>query len=94
MKLALAITIGATLMAGCASQLQAVKAVQESAVVSLRAAEDNNLDRLHFEICATPFSALVRHPELVPGVGALCLPSGVLSNPANLLLGIPAVIPK
>ena len=75
-------------LTGCASTIQATKAFNEAAVVSLRAAEDVNLDRLRFEICATPYSALVRHPDLVPGIGAMCLPGGNLTNPASLLKGI------
>ena len=85
--LALAATIA---MTGCASQLQAVKGFNAAAVVSLRATEDVHLDALKFDLCATPYSALVRHPELVPGVGAICLPNGDRTNPANLLTAIPA----
>jgi hypothetical protein len=84
------IAILALSLTGCASQLQAVKGMQSAAAVSLRAAEDNQLDLLVFGICATPYSALIRHPEIVPGVGALCLPNGNLTNPANLLYAIPA----
>ena len=76
-------------LTGCASQLQATKALEESAAVSLRAAEDNHLGVLTFELCGTPYSALVRHPELVPGVAAICLPNGNFTNPANLLMAIP-----
>lgn len=82
--------VAAIALTGCASQLQATKAMEESAAVSLRAAEDNHLGVLTFDLCATPYSALVRHPELVPGVAALCLPGGNLTNPANLLNAIPA----
>jgi hypothetical protein len=77
---------------GCASQLQAVKGVEAATAVALRAAEDNNLDVLRFNLCATPYSAIVRHPDFVPGIIALCLPSGSLSNPA-LLLQYPDLLP-
>lgn len=76
-------------LSGCASYQQAINAGETSAAVTLRAAEDNNLRVLVFGICATPYSALIRHPEIVPGVGALCLPGGNLSNPAALLYAIP-----
>lgn len=84
----------ALVVSGCASQLQAVKAMNSAAVVSLRAAEDINLERLSFELCATPYSALVRNPQLVPGVAAICLPNGNMTNPANLLTAIPPAAPK
>lgn len=75
----------ATILSGCAGVQQAINASEASAVVNLRAAEDNNLKVLVFGICATPYSAIIRHPEIVPGVSALCLPNGNMSNPANLL---------
>jgi len=91
--LAAALAFGLLSLGGCASQLQATKAMETAAAVSLRAAEDNHLDVLKFDLCATPYSALVRHPELVPGVAAICLPNGNFTNPANLLYAIPLSIP-
>ena len=76
-------------LSGCASQLQAVKGFNAAAAVSLKAATDINLERLTFELCATPYSALVRNPQLVPGVAAICLPGGNTANPATLLMAIP-----
>lgn len=84
-----AIIISSTLT-GCASLTQAYSAGATATAVGLKAAEDNSLATLKFGLCATPYSAIIRHPELVPGIGALCLPSGVNSNPANLLTTIPA----
>lgn len=89
MKTLILIALGLTL-SGCASQLQFVKGAQSAAAVSLRATEDLNLSGLVFGLCATPYSAIIRHPDLVPGIAALCLPGGNLSNPANLLSAIPA----
>ncbi len=86
-KVLVSVTIAAT-FTGCAGVQQAINAGEASAAVNLRAAEDNNLKVLVFGICATPYSAIIRHPEIVPGVGALCLPNGNLSNPANLLNAI------
>lgn len=93
MKHLIALLLVAAALTGCASQLQAVKAMNSAAVVSLRAAEDVNLERLKFELCATPYSALVRNPQLVPGVAAICLPNGNMTNPANLLTAIPPAAP-
>lgn len=86
----LIIALAAVALSGCATQMQLVKGYESAAAISLRAAEDNQLGVLTFGLCATPYSAIVRHPEIVPGVMALCLPGGNLSNPANLLSAIPA----
>lgn len=75
------------LLSGCASQLQALSAYQDAAAVSLRAAEDANIRTWLFNACATPISAAVRHPEIVPGLKALCLPAGTENSPALLLEG-------
>jgi len=83
--LILPLAAAVAMLSGCASQLQAVKGFNAAAVVSLRAAEDINLERQVFEICATPFSAIARNPNIVPGIMGLCLPNGNASNPANVL---------
>ncbi len=90
----LLIALAALTLSGCASYQQAINAGETSAAVTLRAAEDNNLRVLVFGICATPYSALILHPEIVPGVGSLCLPNGNFTNPANLLYAIPPAAVK
>ena len=74
-------------LAGCASQIQAVKGFNSAAAVSLRAAEDVHLEALTFELCATPLSAAIRHPDIVPGLRAICLPGGTDTSPITLLQG-------
>ena len=71
-------------LTGCASQLQVVSAAQSAAAVSLRAAEDLNLERQVFMLCATPLSAAVRNPQIIPALRVLCLPAGADSSPALL----------
>lgn len=81
---------GIVLLSGCASQLQFVGAAQKASAVSLRAAEDLNLERLVFMLCGTPLSAAIRNPQLIPGLRNLCLPGGGASSPV-LLLDVPPV---
>lgn len=78
----------ASAMTGCATQLQAVSAAQSSSAVALRAAEDIHLKRVAFELCATPVSAAIRNPQVIPAIRAMCLPGGGESSPALLLEGM------
>ena len=82
--LAIAILIAVS-TAGCASVNQAYSAAAASALVDAQGAEDNALRTLVVGVCATPISAAIRHPEIVPGITALCLPGGNLSSPAVML---------
>lgn len=84
MKAILFILIALSLV-GCATQQQMISGFESSAAVSLRAVEDNNLKVLVFSLCATPLSALIRHPELTAGAADLCLPNGGRSSPILLL---------
>lgn len=89
MKKVLAMAVAAWLCGGCASFQQSVTAVGASAVVSVQLADDNALKALTIGLCATPFSAAVRNPQIVPALKALCLPSGSVT-PATVLDSIPA----
>ncbi len=81
-------------LSGCASVNQAYSAFGASALVSAQGAEDNVLATLKVGICATPYSAIVRHPEVVPGIEAMCLPGGQATNPAALLTAVSGVPAK
>jgi len=83
MKLIL-IALGQAL-SGCASMQQAINAGEASALVSARAANDNVINVWVTAACATPFSAAVRNPRIIPALRALCVPGGYESNPAALL---------
>lgn len=78
-------------LSGCASFQQAVGAYGASAVTSAQAANDNVIAGWSVLACATPFSAAVRHPEIVQSLKALCLPAGAASSPVTLLDGISTV---
>ncbi len=75
----------AILLAGCAGVQQAVSGYNAAAARGLRAAEDTNIEMWTFNVCATPFSAAVRHPEVIAAMRALCLPNGAAGSPASLL---------
>ncbi len=63
-------------LAGCAGLQQAVQTYGSVAVTSARAANDTLIEGYKVGICALPFSAILRHPELVPAIEVLCLPRG------------------
>jgi len=74
-----------TVLGGCAGYNQAVTAGLSSAGVSLQTAEDNNIRLWKFNACATPLSAALRNPMIIPGLRALCLPGGVDTSLGSLL---------
>lgn len=91
--LMLLLAVGAALlMSGCAGFQQAVTGYETAAAKGLQAAEDNNVRVWAFSACATPFSAAIRNPQIVPALKALCLPAGAASSPVTLLDGI--VVPQ
>ena len=75
-------------LSACASYQQAVDGGLSAAAVSLRAAEDTNIHFWTFTACATPLSAAIRNPQIIPALRALCLPGGGQSSPI-LLLDVP-----
>ena len=82
----IALTLALT---GCASMQQAINAGEASALVSAKAANDNIIDLWVTAACATPFSAAVRNPQVIPALRVLCIPGGYTSNPATLLDAVP-----
>lgn len=72
-------------LAGCANVQQAINGYEAAALVSIKAAEDNNIRLWSANACGTPLSAAIRNPQIVPALRALCLPAGADSNPAALL---------
>lgn len=71
----LPLLMAALCLAGCTTQLQAIGAATDTAMASMRAAEDQNIKLWTANACATPISATVRHPEIVPALRLLCLPT-------------------
>jgi hypothetical protein len=75
---------------GCASVQQGIDAYGAAAVTGAQAANDTAIAANKIALCATPLSALVRHPEIVPAVRALCLPANGSGNVGQVLDAIPA----
>lgn len=66
----------ALILAGCAGLQQAVQTYGSVAVTNARAANDTLIEGYKVGVCALPFSAVMRHPEIIPAIEALCLPRG------------------
>lgn len=86
-------------LAGCtASQQAAVTGFEATALKGAQSAEDNNLLLWKTDACGTPFSAVVRNaqtvPGLVPALDALCVPNADKGNPADLLKAVPSASPS
>ena len=70
---------------GCGSLQPMINGAATVAVTNIKAAEDSNIAFWKLNVCGTPYSAILRHPEIVPAIRALCLPNGDQANPATLL---------
>ena len=82
-------------LTGCtASQQAAVSGLEASALKGAQSAEDNNILVWKIDACGTPFSAVVRNaqtvPGLVPALSALCVPNADKGNPNDLLKAAPS----
>lgn len=76
--------MAALAVAGCASTQQVIGGYEAAAVKSIKMAEDNNIQFWTTNVCGTPYSAVLRHPEIIPAMKALCLPGGTASDPSTL----------
>lgn len=82
MKAAASISLAVLeLLTGCASIQQAINGYEAVAAVSLRAAEDNNISVWTFNACATPYSAALRNPQIIPALRVLCGQSTLFGPP-------------
>jgi hypothetical protein len=63
-------------LSGCAGMQQAVQTYGSVAVTNARAANDTMIEGYKVGVCALPFSTVMRHPEIIPAIEALCLPRG------------------
>lgn len=89
--LAAALVLG---LSGCtASQQAAATGFEATALRGIQSAEDNNIALWKTDACGTPFSAVVRNaqtvPGLVPALSALCVPNADKGNPNDLLKSVP-----
>jgi len=74
----LIITLLALILSACASWQQAVSGFGAAALVSIRAAEDENIKVWTANACGTPYSAAVRNSQIIPALKVLCTPSVLL----------------
>lgn len=63
------------LLTGCGSMLQAVNAYGTIAVDNAKSANDTIIAGWTTAACATPISAAMRNPQIIPALRALCLPT-------------------
>lgn len=76
-------------LGGCAGFQQALTGYESAALVSAKASNDNIIQVWKVAACATPFSAAVRNPEIIPALKALCVPAGAGASPVTLLDAVP-----
>lgn len=72
-------------MAGCASVQQAVDAYGTTAIASAKHANDSLIVAWSTAACATPVSAALRNPHIIPALKALCVPAASDTPPSSLL---------
>jgi len=72
-------------LSGCAAQQQVLNAAEASALVSIKAANDNAIRVWTAAACGTPLSAIIRNPQVIPALRVLCLPVGVEGGAGTLL---------
>lgn len=70
------------MLGGCTTTTASVyRGYTSEAVAGVKMWDDNTLATLQTVLCAQPYSAIQRHPELQPGVQSLC---GPLANSSSL----------
>lgn len=79
-KLALLIAWG---LSGCASYQQALNGFESASLVSIKSADDNVINLWSTAACATPLSAIIRNPQIIPALDMLCIPNGSVSKLLN-----------
>jgi len=75
----------AILLPGCASWQQAINGYEAAGLVSARAVNDNLVTVEITALCATPYSAVLRHPELWEVLPKLCAAGARENTPSTLL---------
>jgi hypothetical protein len=74
--------VAAAILAGCTTTTASMyKGYTSEAVAGVKMWDDNTLATVQTVLCAQPYSAIQRHPEMQPGVQALC---GPLANTSSL----------
>lgn len=76
-------------LSGCASLNQAYSAYGQAELVAMQGADDNVIRTWATAACATPYSAIIRNPEIAPALQSLCIPNGAVASPVQLLQNLP-----
>lgn len=84
MKKSLLLLALVSTLAGCGSMIQAVNAYGTVAISDARAANDTIIAGWTVAACATPYSAILRNPEIIPALQVLCLPAREVAPSALL----------
>lgn len=79
------VILAAIALTGCAGLQQAINAGEASAHVAAKAASDNYVRVWAASACATPLSAVIRNPDVIPALKALCIHGGDAASPSLLL---------
>jgi hypothetical protein len=78
----LPIALGAALLSGCTTTTASMySGLYTQAKAGVQVFDDNSLKTMRDILCAQPYSAIQRHPEMQAGVVVLC---GPLANTASL----------
>jgi uncharacterized protein YceK len=64
------------LLTGCAESIATYNGYKAAAGGTMQMAMDSRLMTLKFEVCAMPFSAIMRNPEWIDPIKSLCLGGG------------------
>jgi len=83
--LLLLLALPLAILPGCASWQQAINGYESAALVSARAVNDNLVAVEVTALCATPYSAVLRHPELWEVLPKLCAAGSRENTPSTLL---------
>lgn len=69
------VLLAALALSGCASFQQGVSAFGVAAVDSAKTANDQAIFVWSTAACATPISAALRNPQVIPALRVLCMPT-------------------
>lgn len=80
-------------LVGCASAQQVIKGYESAGEMTLNAVNDNRIKIWELQACDTPFSAVMRNPNIIPALEILCIQPNQVS-PNKLLDSVKSAITK
>jgi len=85
MKKLFALAVAVLALLGCTTTTGSMySGIATQAKAGIQVFDDNTLATVHDVLCAQPYSAIQRHPEMQSGIQALC---GPLANATSLDAG-------